>query len=305
MFTNNPTFQAAAVLFVFLVAYTLHVRFLPFLSAIQAPDPMHTMATNSASGGAVEERRTSRIDAATAAAKNEVLRQIVDLNVLEGTMLRSAVFVLIGGLMFASGAFGAYDSIGATVLALFVGALVVGSSLLFVFMIAYETRAMLRSQKTAGKTASSLDVSQAQALAKREKAIQEQLLVMQERLLGHLPDGVAPLAVFVNPMHTGRIARLPARRRASSGDWRDADAAVAVPVKHGSAVPGRAVTAPVDDAKSPDVTMDNPLTAGVRAWRAAAVSEKRRSSVSSVAAVQKRAERDVARATGVSSAFDA
>ena len=152
LFSHNPTFQAAAVLACLLVAYTLHVRNLPFLTALSArlegAGDLRGKAMHADSQpAALVTRRASVFEVAAVATRREVMRQILDLNVLETTMLRCSVFVLLGGLMFASGAFGAEDTAGSTVVALLVGALVVGSSLLFTFMILHETRTLCQSRR--------------------------------------------------------------------------------------------------------------------------------------------------------------
>ena len=154
LFSHNPTFQAAAVLACLLVAYTLHVRNLPFLTALSARQEGavelrgKSMPADSELQPATHvARRASVFDVAAVATRREVMRQILDLNVLETTMLRCSVFVLLGGLMFASGAFGDEGTVGSTVVALLVGALVVGSSMLFIFMILHETRTLCQSRR--------------------------------------------------------------------------------------------------------------------------------------------------------------
>ena len=51
MFSNNPSFQAAAVLSVFLVAYTLHVQYMPFLSALRVEPLTECGAGSEGEGG--------------------------------------------------------------------------------------------------------------------------------------------------------------------------------------------------------------------------------------------------------------
>ena len=235
MFASNPAFQAAMVLALFLIAYTLHVRYLPFLSALptapaRAPsdevDPAAETAAAAAGGGSAQRRKSVVVAVAAAAAadaaKREVLRQIMDLNVLEGTMLRCSVFVLLGGLAFASGAFGDEDSVGSTILATIVGALVTGASALFIAMVVLETREMVRTSRVA-------------AVKLAAPVLSQQHLVLIEELL---QSGGAPLgggggsggggasSVMVNPMY---------KRRSERSDARRAFAAVSAPLGVGAA----------------------------------------------------------------------
>jgi hypothetical protein len=225
MFASNPAFQAAMVLALFLIAYTLHVRYLPFLSALptapaRAPsdevDPAAETAAAAAGGGIAQRRKSVVVAVAAAAAaadaaKREVLRQIMDLNVLEGTMLRCSVFVLLGGLAFASGAFGDEDSVGSTILATIVGALVTGASALFIAMVVLETREMVRTSRVA-------------AVKLAAPVLSQQHLVLIEELL---QSGGAPASgVMVNPVY---------KRRSERSDALRAVAAVSAPLGVGAA----------------------------------------------------------------------
>jgi hypothetical protein len=116
-------------------------------------------------------------------------------------MLRCSVVVLLGGLGFASGAFGDENTVGSTILSLFVGTLVVGASALFVTLIALETREMVLSRRA---DAASAVVGAPQG--RQESAVlAEQLLRVKEQLLqpGGSSRGGRNLVV-VNPMHAGR-----------------------------------------------------------------------------------------------------
>jgi hypothetical protein len=262
MFAGNPSFQAAAILSLFLVAYTMHVKNQPFLSALRVVEPRADNGRKASAGGCVDGpgggggggsggggagdgggggssgagssggggggggggrrrsrsssgggggfptggalRRKSIVEVAAGAARREVLRQIMDLNVLEATMLRCSVFVLLGGLAFASGAFGAEDTLGSTILAMCVGALVVGASALFVAMIALETWQMVKSQRVA--VAAPPRRASALLLAEQLKRMREQLL-QPGSLSG---KGGLDVVIMVNPMHVGRREGAPA-----------------------------------------------------------------------------------------------
>lgn len=126
-------------------------------------------------------------------------------------MLRCSVFVLLGGLAFASGAFGDEDSVGSTILATIVGALVTGASALFIAMVVLETREMVRTSRVA-------------AVKLAAPVLSQQHLVLIEELL---QSGGAPASgVMVNPVY---------KRRSERSDALRAVAAVSAPLGVGAA----------------------------------------------------------------------
>lgn len=151
-FSRNPVFQAAAVLFVLLVSFTVHEWLHPFLrpmsnaekaAAVTAAGILATPAPAAELHDARMKRVSMLARGAPRDARTGAVRQVVDLNVLEGVMLRSCVVVLIGGLMFASGELGRDSSPLSVMLALVVGGVIVVASGLFVWMVGKETFVMM------------------------------------------------------------------------------------------------------------------------------------------------------------------
>lgn len=160
MFSGNPVFQAAAVLFVLLIAFTVHEWLRPFLRPMSAAEKAAAVsAPASAPASAALNARLRRVSVLAVNLSRGVragaARQILDLNVLEGTMLRSCVVVLLGGLMFASGALGQDSSPLSVLLALGVGGVIVLASGLFLYMVGKETWVLVAAARetAAGRVA--------------------------------------------------------------------------------------------------------------------------------------------------------
>ena len=151
LYSGNPMFQASLALSVMIIAYGLHVKFLPFLEpgtgdAGEAPSRAAAALQRVGSpglrrAGAITMRRVSMVDIAKLAGAglvSETRRQIFHLNVLESTMLRSSIAVLLCGMIFQSGEV-LETGPWYTVLAALVGTILVGSTGLFVGLVAVET----------------------------------------------------------------------------------------------------------------------------------------------------------------------
>ena len=150
LFSGNPMFQASLALSVMIIAYGLHVKFLPFLEPSdgdtgEKPNAAAAALTRVGSGMRRQVARAGRRATITDVARlagagivNETRRQIFHLNVLESTMLRSSIAVLLCGMVFQSGEVletGPWYA----VLAVFVGTVLIGSTALFVGLVAVET----------------------------------------------------------------------------------------------------------------------------------------------------------------------
>lgn len=111
MYSGNPMFQASLGLTVMIIAYSLHVKFLPFVepggseptpaagpALMPLTKPNMSTRLGRRSAMVISGRRGSVFELAQAARDNvvqETKRQIFHLNVLEATMLRSAIAVLV------------------------------------------------------------------------------------------------------------------------------------------------------------------------------------------------------------------
>lgn len=130
-----------------ITCYALHVKHMPFLTPMDAQDAGASPPPAAPHRRAVRPppprgRRTTVAQLArivAAATETRVKRQLMHLNVLEATMLRSSIAVLLCGMVFQSGQINE-TSVWYSLLAALVGFILLGSIALFVGMVAIETR---------------------------------------------------------------------------------------------------------------------------------------------------------------------
>ncbi len=158
-------FQCSLALTVMIVSYSLQVKHQPFLGAPSTGGPATLGGVPTATaallrsgggssgvrgvsgraviggprGGGSVRRASMAVVGAAAGAVAEGRRAIMHLNVLEATMLRSSVAVLLCGMAFQSGQV-LETGIWYSFLAAVVGIILVGSAGLFVGMVVVETR---------------------------------------------------------------------------------------------------------------------------------------------------------------------
>ncbi len=106
--SGNPMFQASLALTFMILAYSLHVKYQPFLRppvaqdlpwaspALRAMGTSRRLRGHPPHGGPRQSVIGVVAASVGAATKNEVKRQLLHLNVLEATMLRSSIAVLVG-----------------------------------------------------------------------------------------------------------------------------------------------------------------------------------------------------------------
>jgi hypothetical protein len=121
LFIHNVTFQLALALLVLFVAYMLQVLHTPFMGDAEMPDIVDYYATNIRKARARGEqfrgislekvkrprfKQTTRLGESASEARARLLKGAADFvynyNTLEATLLASAVFVCLSGIMFES-----------------------------------------------------------------------------------------------------------------------------------------------------------------------------------------------------------
>jgi hypothetical protein len=157
---KNAMFQASLSLAVLAVAYGLHAKYHPFVTAVAQAAALAEHSSSRA-GGSVSNaqsatatrlsrrlgRRSSQVlvDLAISGARRTLATAevLLDFNVLETTLLCSSTAVLLGGMMFESSLLlpGTASYVCLTVC---VGGVTIGSVLLFAGMVALETRRTCR-----------------------------------------------------------------------------------------------------------------------------------------------------------------
>ena len=150
-------FQASLSLSVLAVSYALQAKYQPFVTSQSAALAEHgsRMADVDRRAESAQAERLSRrlgrrisqvlIDMAMSGARKAIdgAEVLLDFNVLETTLLCASTAVLLGGMMFQSSQL-TPGSAAYIVLTVGVGAVVIGSVLVFAVMVAAETRRTCR-----------------------------------------------------------------------------------------------------------------------------------------------------------------
>ncbi len=283
---KNAMFQASLSLAVLAVAYGLHAKYHPFVTAVAQATALAEHSSSRAGDAdkgaqSVQARRLSRrlgrrssqisVDMALGRARKTLATAevLLDFNVLETTLLCTSTAVLLGGMMFESSLL-LPGSAAYVFLTVCVGGVTIGSVTLFAAMVAIETRRTCRrkpvaQQQPGASSGTSKGDSAAAPSGTKLNQHSNPLLALASRARAR---ALVRGAVVAPPPSPAPAESLQTRGRGSSAwrelVWRSKDSGAAA-AAHGEAEIAMVPMHPA--APAPEASTVNPLltSGGLRA----------------------------------------